>query len=68
MENTIKQWYDVSSKGWTNNAKVITKAWIKDGLKSRCITRDLNWGIKVPLKGYEKKVFKRDNYYTNIIY
>jgi methionyl-tRNA synthetase len=28
-----------------------------EGLKKRCITRDLRWGVKVPLKGYEDKVF-----------
>ncbi len=42
---------------WTNTAKVITKSWIKDGLKPRCITRDLKWGTKVPMKGFEDKVF-----------
>jgi methionyl-tRNA synthetase len=31
--------------------------WIKEGLKPRCITRDLEWGVKVPLEGYEDKVF-----------
>ncbi len=42
---------------WTNTASVITKAWIKEGLKGRCITRDLKWGTPVPLKGFEDKVF-----------
>lgn len=35
----------------------ITNAWMRDGLKQRCITRDLKWGIPVPLTGYEDKVF-----------
>ena len=30
---------------------------MRDGLKLRCITRDLNWGTQVPRPGYEKKVF-----------
>lgn len=42
---------------WSNNAKVITSTWIRDGLKPRCITRDLSWGTKVPLDGYTDKVF-----------
>ncbi|KAH3692301.1 hypothetical protein DPMN_194751, partial [Dreissena polymorpha] len=42
---------------WTNNAKVITKSWIRDGLKPRCISRDLKWGIPVPLEGFTDKVF-----------
>jgi methionyl-tRNA synthetase len=42
---------------WPQNAKTITEAWFKEGLKERCITRDLKWGIPVPLQGYENKVF-----------
>ncbi len=49
---------DASSKGfWANNAIQMTQAWIRDGLKERAITRDLKWGIPVPKKGYEDKVF-----------
>ncbi len=35
----------------------MTKSWIRDGLKERCITRDLKWGIPVPKEGYTDKVF-----------
>ncbi|KAF6037367.1 MARS [Bugula neritina] len=42
---------------WSHNAKVITKAWLRDGLKPRCITRDLKWGTPVPLEGFTDKVF-----------
>ncbi len=42
---------------WSDNAINITKAWIRDGLKERAITRDLKWGIPVPKAGYENKVF-----------
>ena len=34
-----------------------TNAWMRDGLKLRCITRDLKWGTQVPRLGYEEKVF-----------
>lgn len=43
-------------KQWTNNAKGITKAWQKD-LKDRCITRQLKWGVQVPLENFKDKVF-----------
>ncbi|TVR90424.1 MAG: methionine--tRNA ligase [Spirochaetaceae bacterium] len=43
--------------GWSRNAMQMTNAWIRDGLKERGITRDLKWGIPVPLEGYENKVF-----------
>ena len=42
---------------WSDNAINITKAWIRDGLNERAITRDLKWGIPVPKAGYEDKVF-----------
>lgn len=42
---------------WADNAINITKAWIRDGLNERAITRDLKWGIPVPKAGYEEKVF-----------
>ena len=49
---------EVSVKGkWSDNAINITKAWIRDGLNERAITRDLKWGIPVPKAGYEDKVF-----------
>lgn len=35
----------------------ITKSWFKDGLRPRCITRDLKWGVKVPLEEYKNKCF-----------
>ncbi|XP_048727649.2 methionine--tRNA ligase, cytoplasmic-like [Ostrea edulis] len=42
---------------WTNNARIITNSWLRDGLKPRCISRDLKWGIQVPLEGFTDKVF-----------
>ena len=42
---------------WARNAIQMTQGWIRDGLRERAITRDLKWGIPVPLKGFEDKVF-----------
>lgn len=57
VEAQLREWVDRSEQGWTNNARVITRAWLREGLKPRCITRDLKWGIPVPHKGFENKVF-----------
>ncbi|XP_017768839.1 PREDICTED: methionine--tRNA ligase, cytoplasmic [Nicrophorus vespilloides] len=57
LEPLLHHWMEKSSQGWTNNAKVISKSWMKEGLKPRCITRDLKWGVPVPLDGYRDKVF-----------
>ncbi len=55
----LEAWMEKASKDgfWANNAVQVTKSWIRDGLKERCITRDLKWGIPVPKPGYEDKVF-----------
>ncbi|KAJ3047254.1 hypothetical protein HK097_011704, partial [Rhizophlyctis rosea] len=55
----LEKWIEKSSVegAWSPNTITITKAWLKEGLKPRCITRDLKWGVPVPKDGYENKVF-----------
>ncbi|KAK8797092.1 hypothetical protein WA158_004302 [Blastocystis sp. Blastoise] len=59
LEDRLREWVNTTSvEGeWTDNATFITNSWLSNGLKPRCITRDLKWGTPVPLKGYEDKVF-----------
>ncbi|HOV14197.1 MAG TPA: methionine--tRNA ligase, partial [Spirochaetota bacterium] len=59
LKPQLEKWIDETAKknNWSNNALATTKGWIEQGLKKRCITRDLKWGVPVPLKGYEDKVF-----------
>ncbi|MBP5443886.1 MAG: methionine--tRNA ligase [Treponema sp.] len=59
ISSKLDEWMDKASKegNWSENAIKITKAWIRDGLNERAITRDLKWGIPVPRDGYENKVF-----------
>ena len=42
-------------KHWKSSVIKFTRNWLKDGLKDRAITRDINWGIKVPVEGFEDK-------------
>ncbi|MFA5421084.1 MAG: methionine--tRNA ligase, partial [Patescibacteria group bacterium] len=44
-----------NSKGWRQNAKNFSQEFIKNGLHDRAITRDTEWGIPLPLEGYEGK-------------
>ncbi len=55
----LEAWMEKASVDgfWAHNAIQMTRSWIRDGLKERCITRDLEWGIPVPKEGYEHKVF-----------
>ncbi len=57
IESQLKVWMDSVQNAWSDNALTMTNAWLRDGLRQRCITRDLKWGIKVPLKEYADKVF-----------
>ncbi|KAG8224355.1 hypothetical protein J437_LFUL004311 [Ladona fulva] len=57
IEPKLRIWLDTVVDGWSNNAQVIARSWVKDGLKPRCITRDLKWGIPVPVEGFTNKVF-----------
>ncbi|XP_060534947.1 methionine--tRNA ligase, cytoplasmic [Cylas formicarius] len=57
LEPLLHHWLKFSSPGWSYNADVITRSWLKEGLKPRCITRDLKWGVPVPIDGYRDKVF-----------
>ncbi|KAJ2845643.1 methionine--tRNA ligase mes1, partial [Coemansia erecta] len=42
---------------WSSNGVAITRSWLKEGLRPRCITRDLKWGVPIPLDGFDAKVF-----------
>ncbi|NXA44002.1 SYMC protein, partial [Eudromia elegans] len=59
LQERLERWLERSwSAGdWTANARLITRSWLRDGLKPRCITRDLAWGTPVPLDGFRDKVF-----------
>ena len=57
IEPTLRSWLPVTSPQWTPNAQVICDTWMKDGLKQRCITRDLKWGTPVPKDEFRDKVF-----------
>ena len=41
---------------WRSNVKTFTTNWLKDGLHDRAITRDMDWGVPVPVDGWEDKV------------
>jgi len=56
-EKFIKKWILEDHKNdWKPNVYGQVKSWIDDGLKPRAVTRDLDWGIPVPLNNAEGKV------------
>ena len=58
LQPAIEEWSRKSAEEglWSRNGRIITESWLKEGLRKRCITRDLSWGTPVPLEGYDKKV------------
>ena len=56
-EDFIRGWIlDKHKEDWKTNVYGQVKSWIEEGLKPRAVTRDLNWGIPVPIKGAKGKV------------
>ncbi|MHA8086697.1 methionine--tRNA ligase [Aquirufa sp. Wall-65K1] len=48
--------YVASHPEWKSNVSGQVKSWLNDGLKPRAMTRDLTWGVPVPIEGNEGKV------------
>jgi methionyl-tRNA synthetase len=55
LQPEIEAWLD-TRKGWKNNVMGQCRSWLNAGLTDRAVTRDLNWGVPVPLDGAEGKV------------
>lgn len=56
-EDFLRSWIlELHKSDWKTNVLGQVKSWIDDGLKPRAVTRDLSWGIPVPVAGGENKV------------
>ena len=56
-EAFLRKWIlEGHKKDWKPNVYGQVKSWLEDGLRPRAVTRDLDWGIPVPLEGAEGKV------------
>ncbi len=54
FQNDLKK-YISDKEHWRHNTKNFTRNWLESGLRDRAITRDIKWGVKIPLQGYESK-------------
>ena len=54
-QGALEEWID-TKKGWKPNVINYCKGWFKKGLQDRAYTRDLEWGVPVPLDGFDGKV------------
>lgn len=55
-EPWLREWILENHKEWRSNVYGQCKSWLDGGLQPRAVTRDLDWGIPVPVEGAEGKV------------
>ncbi|MDA3814139.1 MAG: methionine--tRNA ligase, partial [Candidatus Cloacimonetes bacterium] len=55
FEDELRKWLDTKTY-WKDNVKNFVLSWLNEGLQERGITRDLNWGVPIPLENTEGKV------------
>ena len=58
FEESLGAWLD-GREGWRRHVLNFSKGWIEEGLQDRAITRDLDWGITVPVDGFgdDKRIY-----------
>ena len=54
FQEPLLEWVNQQTH-WRPNVLNFTRRFLEDGLKDRAITRDLEWGVSIPLEGYEDK-------------
>ena len=55
-EEKLRSWIIDGHKEWKSNVYGQCKSWLDGGLQPRAVSRDLNWGVPVPVEGAEGKV------------
>ena len=55
LQPQIEKYYEANKENWRKNSQNETLKYLKQGLVDRAVTRDLEWGVDIPVKGYENK-------------
>ncbi|MFP4170620.1 MAG: methionine--tRNA ligase [Methanomassiliicoccales archaeon] len=55
LQDDLREWAEGMGH-WKQNVKTFTMNWLDQGLNDRAITRDMSWGVPVPLEGWDDKV------------
>lgn len=55
LQGEIEKLLEQNGPDWRLNAREMTRRYLREGLLDRAISRDIDWGIPVPLEGYEDK-------------
>ncbi|KPI96460.1 Methionyl-tRNA synthetase, cytoplasmic [Papilio xuthus] len=57
LEPSLRTWISSAEQGWSAPARAVSRAWLRDTLRARAVTRDLKWGVPVPIEKHAHKVF-----------
>jgi methionyl-tRNA synthetase len=55
LQEPLREWLESNRDHWRPNVLNFALNWIKEGLRPRAITRDLDWGVPIPLPGFDDK-------------
>lgn len=55
LQPQIEKYYEENKDNWRKNSQNETLKYLKQGLVDRAVTRDLTWGVDIPVEGYENK-------------
>lgn len=55
LQQPLEDWLTSATAHWRPNVVNFTNNWLKEGLKPRAFTRDIDWGVPVPVAGFENK-------------
>ncbi|GAC1348254.1 MAG: methionine--tRNA ligase [Ktedonobacteraceae bacterium] len=55
LQEPLQAWLSQGKEHWRTNTLEFAMNWLKEGLRPRAITRDLDWGVPIPLDGYDDK-------------
>jgi methionyl-tRNA synthetase len=55
LEAPLLGWLNEGKEFWRPNVTAFTLNWIREGLRPRAYTRDIDWGVPIPIEGYEDK-------------
>ncbi|WP_438445620.1 methionine--tRNA ligase [Gorillibacterium sp. sgz5001074] len=58
LQEPLQSYVDRHAAAWKDNAVRLTRRYLEEGLPDRAVTRDLDWGVDVPVEGFEgKKIY-----------
>lgn len=55
LQERLAAWVETAAGPWRPAVIGFVQGWLKEGLRARAITRDLDWGVPIPLEGYDDK-------------